>query len=269
MIFSDLNIHLPEVDEPALMLREELSLSGSILISSLQRTLSSCSKGMAKSNIMIFNQYISHEDIEELVSLAKSYSLPSTYLTLLASPYRIKSLNELGELADAGISAIKFHSYQQKIDAPSFSHFIRLAAWAADLGLPICIDASYGSLGMYKYDNLRLVASIAEVVSNVPIIVLHSGGCRCIEAMLLAEAADNIFLETSFTLPYYSDSAISADLAFVYKKIGYHRVVYASDHPYVSQDTALKVALEFCFTHKLTSSEQHWLFTGSFDRIFA
>ena len=41
---------------------------------------------------------------------------------------------------------------------------------------------------MYKFDNLKLVSEVVAV-QTVPIVILHSGGLRVLEAMALAESA--------------------------------------------------------------------------------
>ena len=90
-----------------------------------------------------------------------------------------------------------------------------------------------------------VAAAIANRVTRAPIILLHSGGSRCLEAMLLADATKNVFLETSFTLPYYLNSSIERDLAFAYKKLGANKILYGSDFPYISLKESEKSFFEF------------------------
>ena len=186
---------------------------------------------------------------------------------MLASPLVITSIEILDSFRSSGVSAIKFHSYQQSINHSNFAPYITLARWAESLGMPVLIDASFGSLDMYRFDNLRLVSYIAAEVTNVPIIILHSGGARVIQALLLAESSSNIFLETSFTLPYFLGSSVEGDLAFAYKKLGTDRVVYASDHPYVNSTYSLQTALDFCETHGFSSEHQSHIFSHTFCAI--
>ena len=218
---------------------------------------------------MLFNQSLSASDINELVKASAFRNPRRTFFTLLASPSFITSLDVLSEFVDAGLSAVKFHSYQQNITSDRFPEFLRIAEWAQALNLPILIDASYGSLDMYRCDNLRLVADVAQVVKSVPIVILHSGGARALDALLLAESSPNIFLETSFSLDYYFDSRVCSDIAFAYKKIGYRRVCYASDHPYISSDRSLSTALRFCDKFGVSADDVESLFNKTFSRIFS
>ena len=63
--------------------------------------------------------------------------------------------------------------------------------------------------------------------------------------MLLALDKSNIWLDTSFSLPYYIGSSIEMDYAFAYKKIGLERIVYGSDTPYLNSENAQQIHLEF------------------------
>ena len=49
---------------------------------------------------------------------------------------------------------------------------------------------------------------------------MHSGGGRAMEASLHADACPNVFLDISFSVPYYMDSTIEKDLAFADNRTG-------------------------------------------------
>ena len=267
MTYCDLNIHCPTPSSCVLMLEEELSLQGEILVGRVHSAIYEAGSQLARANIMLFNQNLSLEDIRKISKSAEN-NKSELVLTLLASPKIIRSFSRLECYMKSGIAAIKFHSYQQKISSDCFDSYVLLAKWAEQLRMPILVDASFGSLGMYTFRNLELVAAIASEIKNVPIVILHSGGARAIEALLLAEAASNIFLETSFSVPYYRNSTIEQDLAFAYKKIGANRVVYASDFPYISHQESIHAALEFFETNSFDSEEQEWIFKNTFNCIF-
>ena len=155
---------------------------------------------------------------------------------------------------EQGVRGLKFHSYVQKIYDEDIIKIISLSKRAEELGMFIAIDASYGSLDMYRCDNLRLVSEIARVVKKVPIIILHSGGARVFEAMLLADAQENIYLESSFSLNYYTGSSIENDFAFAYKKLGSHKILYGSDYPYIDLSENIDFTLDYFQKHNFSSS---------------
>ena len=58
-------------------------------------------------------------------------------------------------------------------------------------------------------------------------------------------------------------------IAFAYKKIGPEKVVYASDHPYILQQDSLMATCDFFDKYNFSSTDQEWILSKSFSRIFA
>ncbi len=266
MKFFDSNIHLPspKLGSCGKMLDQELSLSGETLVEHLNQAITSAKGASIGANFMIFNQWLHCSEIRSLSRLSARIENFKCYLTLLASPRQILSIDTLSDYKECGVRAIKFHSYIQKISNNDYSAYIKLAKSAEMLKMPIFIDASYGSLKMYEYDNLELVSLVAQSVENVPIVILHSGGARALEALLLAESAQNIFLDMSFSIHYYKNSTIEQDFAFAYKKIGASRVFYGSDHPYINHENALNSATEFMSKYKFNDQEMKAMLCDTF-----
>ncbi|MCG3770530.1 MAG: hypothetical protein JW384_01680 [Nitrosomonadaceae bacterium] len=202
-------------------------------------------------NIMLLNSALEVAEIEALIATVRA-SWSNTSFTVLVDPRDPEWRERLGQLREVGVSGIKFHCYIQQLSEVDFASCVALSILAQSLGLVVMIDTSYGSLDMYRFDNLRLAAAIATQVRHVPVVLLHSGGARCIEALLLADAADNVYLETSFSLPYYLGSSIERDLAFAYRKLGDERVLYGSDFPYVGLEESKDKFLGFL---------EHWRFS--------
>ena len=105
---------------------------------------------------------------------------------------------------------------------------------------------------MYRYDNLKLAAYLLDFISISPVILLHSGGSRVLEAVLLADLNKNVYLETSCSLHFYSGSKIQNEFAFAYRKIGFDRVLYASDFPYQNMEDCLKTFNDFCNENQIS-----------------
>jgi len=177
-------------------------------------------------------------------------------------------IEKLSEFKDAGLTAIKFHSYIQKISKQNFDKVVNTSLNAEILKMPILFDSSYGGLNMYKYKNIELISYILEKVKKVPVVILHSGGAKVIEAMLLAEACKNVYLDTSFSVPYYLGSSIEKDLAFAYKKIGTHRVLYGSDFPYVNIVDSYEKTLKFFDENKFSEKDQERILSKTSMDVF-
>ena len=117
-----------------------------------------------------------------------------------------------------GFTGIVIHPYIQNIDNRFSDKLDALINACESEELFISVCAAYGSSKMYKYYPLQIVAYIAERFSR-EIIIIHGGGLKVMEALLLAESYKNIYLETSFSLNYWSESNLIADYAYVFKKI--------------------------------------------------
>jgi len=251
----DFNIHLPcsgkDLDS---RLQDETSMTGSSFEKCFLGYESEIRERCMGGNIMLLNSTLDNTEIESLVKTTKS-SISMSCLTVMIDPRDINWIKRVKELYEAGVTGIKFHCYIQKITKEDFTICMGIASIAESLGMLVMIDTSYGSLGMYQYDNLRLATAVANVVTKAPIILLHSGGARCLEAMLLADAAKNVFLETSFSLPYYLDSGVERDLAFAYKKLGQDKILYGSDFPYVGFVESEESFLNFMDKWGFTASE--------------
>lgn len=268
MIYSDFNIHLCAGDSLSKLLQDDFTLECPALLKRIQKFLDCSGSELKSANLMLFNQALSTKDVAVVSSFCSNYSDKGIFLTLLASPDHITSCDQLHSLKMSGLSAITFHSYHQYITKGVYSDFSKLAGWAEELKMPILIDGSYGTLDIYNIDNLDFVAYLASLVKNVPIVIMHSGGARILEAMLLVESTSNLFLETSFTLPYYTGSSVENDLAFAYKKIGLERVVYGCDYPYITREASMAASLSFFDNYNFGLSAQEWILSRTFSRIF-
>ena len=244
----DFNVHLPcrKGNDVGGRLADEATMS----LDELKRCYDShrpeLSKATMGANFMLLNEenpFGGHALSQWISEVRRDWT--RTAFTQLLDFRRDRVDIALDYLWECHVDGIKFHSYVQKIGESDFSLVLAAAKAAAERGLFICIDASYGTTRLYDHDNLRLAALLIREIRNTPIIILHSGGARCWEAMLLALEEPNVYLETSFTLPYYRGSSIESDLSFIYRKIGIDKVLYASDFPYVSLEESTKSIGEF------------------------
>lgn len=217
-------------------------------------------------NFMLFNEKLTASEASSFTSVVRK-TFTDARFTVLADIHNPKESERLTSLKKAGIDAIKFHCYFQKIEETDFPKVMELAKVAVDLNMPIFIDTSYGSSGMYRYDNLRLAAFLVEKITTVPVVLLHSGGSRILEAFLLADACPNVYLETSFSLPYYISSSVEQDMAFAYKRVS-EKVIYGSDFPYVDMTSSMKTFLKFVQDWKFTDAEIEGFLNTNVKKIF-
>ncbi len=219
----DFNIHLADSVE------EEQKLKFEDLEKIYKKNLEIYKKSFSGCNFMLFNSSLALKDITAFRKMV-SQDFEEFTLTLL---YDFHTKRSLEDLKSAGIDFIKFHSYVQRVDESYFQDIVEISKTAESLDLGILIDTSYGTLGLYEYDNLKLAVKILKVVKKVPVVLLHSGGAKALDAMLIALSSDNVYLESSFSLPFYKGSTIEKDLLFAYRNLK-ERVLYGSDYPYIS-----------------------------------
>lgn len=244
----DFNVHLPcrQGEDVGGRLAGEATMS----LDELKRCYATHRAVLGKAamgvNFMLFNEdypFGGHALAQWISEVRRDWSRAA--FTQLLDFRRDRVNVALDYLLECHVDGIKLHSYVQKIGESDFPVALAAAKAAAERGFFICIDASYGTTRLYDHDNLRLAALLIREIRNVPIIILHSGGARCWDAMLLALDGPNVYLETSFTLPHYRGSSIESDLSFIYRKIGVDKVLYASDFPYVSLEESTECIGQF------------------------
>jgi predicted TIM-barrel fold metal-dependent hydrolase len=118
----------------------------------------------------------------------------------------------------------------------------------------VMVCCSHGTRALDRHSGVRLAAYLSEQVS-CPIVMSHAGGARILDAMLVAAAAPNLYLDTSYSLPYYLGSSVEGDFAFAMRKLGTGRWVYGSDAPFDDLTRSLQVTLEFLDHHGFRARE--------------
>jgi len=131
---------------------------------------------------------------------------------------------------------------------------IPLVNKAADLGLPIIVDTFPNGIGMENFFPL-LLDRLATTVPKAKIIMAHFGGYKLWDALFVAKAHPNIFVDLSYTLLYFQGSSLEKDLGFAIKKLGSHRCIYGSDHPEMEINKTLDASLEVLKRYQLSSQD--------------
>lgn len=269
MQIFDFNIHLPWIthSDVNVVINQDLNLDVAGITKGLEVHAPTIQKAAA-ANFLLFNTNLFVEDAIPFFQKANQLFEKTTFTALI--DFRRPDIFEYIERAKSfGIKAIMFNSYLQKISDADYLDVLKVCSFAEEHGLIICIDGSYGTSKMYAYDNLKLACGVADFVSKVPIVIVHSGGYRVIEAMLLAADKKNVWLDTSFSLPYYIGSSIEKDFAFVYKKLNSERVVFGTDHPYSGSEDAIKVHMDFFSKYNFSNADQENIFYKNAMELFS
>ncbi|WP_027002084.1 amidohydrolase family protein [Hugenholtzia roseola] len=260
MKIFDFNIHLPYLQDKDVnkVIAQDLTLDVEGICKGLEIHKTNIQKAEA-ANFLLFNTKLFDSNVAPFLKTSNQLFEKTTF-TALIDFRRSDILSYVEKIKESGVGAIMFNSYLQQISEPDFVEIGKICQFAEKLGLIICIDGSYGTSKMYAYDNLKLACFVADMVSKVPIVIVHSGGYRIIEAFLLADAKPNIWLDTSFSLPYYIGSSIEQDFAFVYKKMNARRIVFGTDYPYANSEAAIEIHQNFFDKHQFSAQEQEQIF---------
>lgn len=254
----DFNIHLP-IGSKGLDKRIEEDMS--MDVEDLGKALDFYTEDLShleSANYMLFNQYILESEgfKDKFKQLLDSSIIKDNSIFTLLLDFRHPNVHRhLEDANELGIKGIKFHSYLQRIQDKDFDSIVDLCKAAEKIGMFICIDASYGTIDLYKYDNLKLATSVAEHVKDSPIVLLHCGGARILEAMLIAHLQNNIYLESSLTLPFYEGSNLWINIAYAFRKLNCDRILYATDFPYITIERSIEAHKNF-FTEYNFSHEE-------------
>lgn len=264
----DWNVHLPcRSDSLSQRWNDERTMTADELLNCFNIYINAVWSVVTNANFMIFNEKLDYLQVDKFCSRIRQF-LPDAHVTMLLDISSSSPSEHIQRLVESGVNAVTFHSYFQKIAVDHHRSVLGLAKVAESLKMPILIDSSYGSTDMYLYNNLSLAASILSEITDVPVVLMHSGGARTLEAFLLADACPNVFLDTSFSVPYYIDSTIEKDLAFAYKRIGVERVLFGSDFPYISFEDALSKTRLFFERNGFSDSEVEIVFSNTPQKVF-
>jgi hypothetical protein len=250
MKIFDFNIHLPFNNhlDVNVVINQDLNLTAEGIQAGFnfhKNAIAACEGA----NFLLFNTRLFNEDVLPFFHSVYGYLKQVTY-TALVDFRHDHIFDYINCLHAAGVHAIMFNSYLQCITESDFKQVLQVCEYGSSKGLKICIDGSYGTSKMYTYDNMRLACFIADHIFETPVVIVHAGGYRVIEAMLLAADKRNVWLDTSFSLPYYQGSSIEQDFAYVIKKMDCRRIVFGSDHPYIPFKEALSSYLDFFEKYK-------------------
>ena len=268
MKIFDFNIHLPYIidEDVNVVIAQDMSLGvGGIQLGF--DTHKEILKDCVGANFLLFNTELFDTDVSAFFQQVNSSLEIKKYTALI--DFRRTDINDyIDNLVKSGVNAVMVNSYLQQIEDADFNSVLRAFRYAECKGLIICIDGSYGTSKMYTYDNMKLACYVADHITKVPIVIVHAGGYRIIEAMLLAADKKNVWLDTSFSLPYYENFSVEIDFAYALKKMNCERIVFGTDHPYIEFKDGLQKHINFFNKFKFDDESAEKILFSNALRLF-
>lgn len=229
--------------------------------SQLENYLITLSKKVESSNlqkglgIFLDTNLLSQDNSLEIISRLKKSGKINNLEFATMIDFRSSQAKEHAKKAkEQGFLAIKFHPILQKMEDIDYAKAKELAVEASALGLLIIIDTHETGAKSYPYDSLRFANFVLASVKT-PVILAHSGGIKALEACVLALDFPNVFLETSFTIPFWLGSSLDQDLDFCFKKVGSDRIIFGSDHSYQDTEKSQTEAINFFKKHGFSKTD--------------
>lgn len=161
-----------------------------------------------------------------------------------------------------GLCGLKLHPRFQGVPA-SDPRVVALARRAVDLGVPVAIDAMLWKPTPLRLQHVFHVDDLCKAVPEARVILCHAGGFHFLDALAVAVANDNVFLEVATILPYFCGTPFEDQFVFVLKQAGAARVLWGSDHPQKDMGDALALCDETLRNHGFGDEERALVFGGT------
>lgn len=268
MKIIDFHLHIyPQPDvQKELAISKEKSLHDFLINLSRNLELAKINLGMA---IILDIGFLANKNaVKTIKKLILSKKVKNLIFSVMLDFRDKKVLQDLETLTLLGFKGIKFHPIQQKILPQDYKKAKQLALAADKYKKIIIIDTHHVGLDSDIYSGLNFAKYILPDIKG-PVILAHSGGLKALEAVVLALDYKNVYLETSFSVPFWQGSSIEQDLAFTFKKLGSARCLYGSDAPFIDLEESLKAIDKFFKKYNFSKKDIENIMHNTADKILS
>lgn len=161
-------------------------------------------------------------------------------------PRREDAINELGRIKNSlDLTGLKLHPMVEcfRPDHPFFNKFFEKTN---QLNIPILFHSGNG------FSSPRLILKIARKYPNLPIIIGHLRE----SAITALKECENVYVETSGTLPNYIELSVDIDE---------DKILFGSDVPYYRYPTQIAIVE----AAEISSKAKRKIFSENFERLFS
>lgn len=175
---------------------------------------------------------------------------------------------KLKKLKKSGIKMLKLLPYEQQLLYEDYDRVCDYALKAQEQDMILTICGAYGSKDVYRTNGVELAAHILDAGFKNPLIIAHGGMVRLLDTHSLMCEYPNLFIDISFTIPYWWGSHVIEDLNFVIQRAEFEHVFWGSDYPNHSFDDALYYFDLFCKKFQITPQNRDKLLSANFEKFY-
>lgn len=176
-------------------------------------------------------------------------------IAMAINPFCSDLEDKLDILQKNDIKIVKVLPYEQKIMSKDYQAVLELAKKIEEKNMVLTVCCSYGSRYVYNTNGVELVSYLLNHGVKSPIIMAHGGMVKIFDAMSLMLEFSNLYMDISFTIPYWWGSSIIGDYAFAFEKLSYDRIFYGSDAPYVGMKKSHEYFKMFCEKYEVSEED--------------
>ncbi|MCP4643719.1 MAG: amidohydrolase [bacterium] len=171
-------------------------------------------------------------------------------------------------VADHGLVGLKLHPRFQGVAADD-PRIVPLVEKAVELAVPVAVDAMLWKPTPLKIQLPINIDALCKRVPEARVIMSHAGGFHFMDALAVAVANPNVFLEVSVALTYFHETPFEDQFMFVLKQVGADRIIYGSDHPQKDMTSTLKASRAIFCKHGFSDEDQDRIFGGTMLSLLA
>lgn len=184
---------------------------------------------------------------------------------MLVNPLSGDIEKQLDILKSNHVKFVKILPYEQRIFRDSYKRVLEFVQKIEERNMVLTVCCAYGSRYLYDTNGVELVSYLVNHEINTPIIMAHGGMVKVFDALSLMVEFPNLYMDISFTIPYWWDSSVLDDYAFVFKKLSCNRIFYGSDYPYVELKKACDYFERFCDRYGIAEGDKNKILHENFE----
>jgi predicted TIM-barrel fold metal-dependent hydrolase len=158
-----------------------------------------------------------------------------------------------------GLKGLKLHPRFQGVGADDPA-LVPLVEMAVELDIPVAIDALLWKPTSLKIQMPINIDTLCKRVPHARVIISHAGGFHFMDALAVVIANDNVYLEFSRSLEYFTGTPFEDQFVFALKQAGPKKIIYGSDYPQSGLASCFEQSRDTLRRHGFSEEDLAWVF---------